>query len=192
MAAVKNRGTRVRVFVNLAGGIRYGFSVNEKTLTAYGDRCGLNKIDNSTPNPDQIIFGANSPKPNRVVFTDATSKRKISTFVAPDKEDDVVKGGGKVVKSSVKRGLTASKLVKTVYVPLNGYKYAWNHSEADKKYRTELGIIEATGAETDLVFGSFPKPPVASKLVNGKRVSTFCDGSKASEIQQKGWSITGL
>ncbi|WP_254921443.1 hypothetical protein [Nodularia sp. NIES-3585] len=93
------------------------------------------------------------------------------------------------------RGIKTAGPTRTVYVDMpGGYKYAWNLTAAEVSHAGDLGIEQATGSTDNMVWGSTPKPPRASKRDGGSVISTFIK-PQVSVIEAavgKGWSIRGV
>lgn len=167
--------------------IKYGFrtTVKESTSTILGHQA----LTVSTP-VTGLIFKANSPKPRRASRRTATGLE--SSFISASAIAAAVAAGFDIVKAKPNGRKSKTRLQVPVYVTVNGVKYAWGMRKAQltklgANLKT-LGIIEATGAEQDLVFGaSFPKPPRATSVTtSGESTissSTFYDPSKEKAVQ---------
>lgn len=185
----RRRGNRILVYVDLNAALKYGFLTQESVHNSYGKALGQTKYVSATG----VFWGANSPKPARASkeFASGTTssfcsgKSAIRTALRAD--------GWTISASKVTRGIKQAGKTRTVYVPMpGGYKYAWNLTSAEVAEATaELGVTLATGSETDLVFGSTPKPPRAYKRTAAGQVSTFSDPDAAKQTAaiEKGWSV---
>lgn len=125
-----------------------------------------------------VVWGANAPKPARA------SKQKASgvssSFISFDAIDAARKAGWRVGKART-RGASNSTATRTVYVTIEGIKYAWripNVTATNLGDLAQLGIKVADPKDRDLVFGaSSPKPPRAKKKKDNSTISTFYDPS---------------
>lgn len=170
--------------------IKYGFATNIDQTQ--GNQLG--HTDVSAGIPTGYVFGANSPKPARASKRYATGT--VSSFVDADQVAAARAQNWKIGTGRLRRGGSSGRS-KTVYVTLGGINYAWQMPD-DTAARigslASLGIREATGAETDLVFGATtPKPPRAKKAIGGTGesqtiISTFYDPSASLPA---GWSASG-
>lgn len=187
----RNYSARTLSYVTVAQGvnIKYGFWSGLKT--SLRDNYGQTEIIASTK-VEGLVIGANSPKPYRA--STKSSSGYESSWCSHDKVAALKKAGYQVLSPKV-RSASVTKLSKTVYVTINGIKYAWQMplppSGVDL---TALGVKDATANDNDLVFGaSFPKPPRVSKLIQttdgGGLFSSFCDPSKLSSLPD-GWLIS--
>lgn len=136
-----------------------------------------------------VVWRANMPKPARASKQKATGVS--SSFVSWDAISAARAAGWRVGKAKLRTG-SESTLTKTVYVTVEGIKYAWrmpNTTATNLGDIAALGIKVATPADRDLVFGaSLPKPPRAKKVVSGSVVSTFYDPSTTLPA---GFSVVG-
>ncbi len=172
-----------------ATGVKYGFLTN--VLDSIGTACGHTAYDEANPVAG-VVFGANAPKPGRA------SKQRAgggtdSTFYDISRAAALRADGYTLSRPYIKRG-SSSSLSKSVYVTIGTIKYAWkmpatqyNRIGAD---RTALGIQDATGSDTDLVWGSNTKPPKASKQDAGDTLTTFVDPQRVDNLPT-GWSSAG-
>lgn len=149
--------------------------------------------------PADAFFGANSPKPPRA--TQKTPLGSNSTFcdaakIAALKADGYTVKPGKV--NSLNLAASASGVV-TLYVLVDGVKYAWNMNQARYTRLTAeleaLGVEAATAADRNtLVWGATcPKPGVASKFFEageggGDTVSCFVSSAKEVDLPA-GWRL---
>jgi hypothetical protein len=181
-------GTRTEVYVPL-GSLNYGFKTNMDD----GVRAVLGHItlDRNAP-PNNLILGANKPKPGRATKTTLTEAN--SSFYNSANRAALIAAGWRLSNPKFRAG-KGDRLARAteVYVTLSGVKYAWAMSDEVIEQMggalASLGINPTSGSERDYVFGaSFPKPPIASKLAaNGiSRVSTQYDPSISA--LPSGWS----
>lgn len=163
---VRARGNRTNVFVTI-GPIKYGFAAGAGSAphraalghVVFADQAG-------------VVFGANSPKPNRA--SKEISNDTVSSFCDPASEDTLRAAEWAILRNSRRRGITNTPRSQTVFVPMpGGYNYAWNLTRDELDLADDLGFAPATGATPNLVWGSSPKPPRASRRVAGSVVSTF-------------------
>lgn len=181
----RSRGARPRVFVTI-GAIKYGFRASAASVTHQA-------ILGHTPYTNQagVVFGANSPKPNRASKLLAGGDT-VSSFIDPGQEASAKAAGWVVIASRRRRGIANTPRARTVYVAMpGGYNYAWNITRDDLDLAVDLGFTEATGTTANLVWGSTPKPPVASRITNGQRESSFIEPVAATidAAVTAGWSI---
>lgn len=188
-ASSRNRGPRRSVFIDFQG-LKYGFATpleaTRGSVLGHTDYTGAEEA---------VVFGVNSPKPNRAVLD--TGTRTFSSFVAPAAEDAARKAKWRIIRNGRRRG--AGKTLKTVTVALEmpgvAWKYAWRMDAVDfNEHKTVLGLEEATGGGL-LVWGGSLKPPRATKvLTDGSTVSSFI-APKAAIIDKaagEGWAIFGV
>lgn len=179
------RGERTRVFVSL-GPVNYGFAASANSNNHRG-ALG-HTIFNQQPG---VVFGANSPKPNRAT-KEITSINIVTSFFDPSREaalradDWIIHGGGR------RRGLARTPRSRTVFVDMGTYNYAWNLTTAEQANMEILGIEFASGSTPSLVWGSTPRPPRATRRINGRIHSTFIRPTLAivEAAQAAGWSIS--
>lgn len=188
----RRRGNRVLAHVQIAEGVRYGFQATESILNQYGKLLGQVRWTTATG----VFWGANSPKPSRA--SKELANGQVSSWCSSSKsiQDGLRKDGWTIRGSRSTRGIKLGGKTRTVYATMpGGYKYAYNVArEMFAEATGELGLKAATGAESDLIWGSTPKPPVAYKQTADGRKSTFCDPSDASitAAVQKGWAVTSF
>jgi hypothetical protein len=181
------RGGRTNVFVTI-GAIKYGFAAGAGSSAHRADL-------GHTVFADQpgVVFGANSPKPNRA--SKIIANETISSFCDPSKEDDLRTAEWTILRNSRRRGITQSVRSRSVYVAMpGGYNYAWNITVDELDLANDLGFLPATGATANLVWGSSPKPPRASRVIAGSRVSSFIRPQQSiiDAAVTAGYSISGI
>lgn len=187
------RGRRTEVFVTL-GAIRYGFLASSRS-TPYRTALGHTVVTDS--NRSTVIFGANSPKPNRA--TREVTGETISSFCDPSQEATLAGsgagGGWTIIRFSRRRGITSTPKVQTVCVDMpGGWRYAWNITREELTLAPDLGFSVPTSTD-NLVFGAQrPKPPRASRRENGQTTSTFIEPSQTiiDAVLADGWSVSGV
>lgn len=171
----------------LGSPVRYGWGTNIDQ--AQSAQLGHTPLGGAAP--QGYVFGANLPKPARASRTFATGT--VSSFIDVGAVESARVSGWAVGKAKVGRGGTTAKTI-TVYVTIEGVKYAWRMPTATQNRIGGdfggLGLRLSQPSDTDLVFGaSTPKPPRATKTVgvgdNVDRISTFYDPSTALPV---GWS----
>lgn len=186
----RRRGNKVPAYVTFSG-LKYGFQINKAFHDQYKGVLGQTTFSGA----DGVFFGANSPKPNRATL-EISGGSKVSSFCSSNKIDALQKANWIVTASgSSIRGVKTSGPTRSVYVDMpGGYKYAWNLTAAEVDNAAVLGIELATGSTENLVWGSTPKPPRASKRVGSSTVSTFIkpQGSVIDAAVAAGWSIRGV
>lgn len=132
-----------------------------------------------------FVLGCNSPKPPRASkkFADVAHGHE-SSFVSSDNMTAARADGWNLTQGKAWRKASSSDYSQTVYVTINGIKYAWISSRVPVALATgldigQVGVQVATAAEKNLIFGcSFPKPPRASReLTPDDRFETFRDPS---------------
>lgn len=186
----RRRGNKTAAYVVFSG-LKYGFQINQAFHNQYKGVLGQTTYESAAG----VFFGANSPKPNRATLEIAGGS-KVSSFCSSSKIDELRKANWTIVSAgSGIRGVKSSGPTRSVYVDMpGGYKYAWNLTASETEHMAILGIEAATGGTDNLVWGSNPKPPRASKKINGSTVSTFLK-PQASVIEaaaNAGWSIRGV
>lgn len=195
----RRRGERIPLHVKFKNGgveIDYGFLSN--IPGTYHEELGIVKWISA----QGVVFGANAPKPGRArkdflsaSNPEGTSQQanSISCFFSEDKRSALKTAGWDLTGATKTRGLKQTGKTRTVYVGMpGGRKYAWNLTVDELAYIDILGIKLATANDAPgLIFGSDPKPPRASKLINGERHSTFCEPRIATidKAIADGWSI---
>lgn len=126
-----------------------------------------------------VVWRANSPTPARASKKKATGT--VSSFIDYTKIASARAAGWKVGGAKMRLGSETAK-TKTVYVTIQGIKYAWRIPLETLTFMGNvepLGIKVATAADKDLVFGAdFPKPPRAKKIEGTSVISTFYDPTK--------------
>ena len=165
----KNRGPRQKCYVPLEV-FKYGWLINKTKLSAIAGDFGITRVISTSWG---ITYGANSPKPPTATIVQSTGN--ISSFYNPSKGKTLGDKGYLLKNFNRKKGVRLSGKAVTVYVetPL-GYKYAWNMASGDVDEAAEAGVKKASAGETNLVWGSFPKPPRAYKRTEAGGFSTFC------------------
>lgn len=179
------RGERDKVFVTM-GTLNYGFLASANSSA---HRAALGHVVYT--NQAGVVFGANSPKPNRAT-KEFTASSVISSFCDPGKEATLKADGWIINGGGRRRGLARTPRSRSVFVDMGTYNYAWNLTAAEQTHMAALGIEFATGATPSLVWGSTPKPPRATKKINGRVVSTFIkpDTATLTAAETAGWSIS--
>ncbi|MGL5875763.1 MAG: hypothetical protein ACRC2R_25945 [Xenococcaceae cyanobacterium] len=186
----RRRGERIKVYVELAGARKYGFSTQEVVHNAHKAALGQTLFAGAAG----VFFGANAPKPAKATFSEATgnvssycSTNKIATLKATQ--------GWSVSIKSRTRGVKTAGKTKTVYVDMpGGWRYAWNITSAEADLADDLGFVLAGGADADtLIWGvNNPKPPRASRVTAAGSQSTFVAPSQAKmdAAAAAGWTIS--
>lgn len=186
------RGERRNVFVTI-GSIKYGFKTSSRTKQ---HATTLGHQDAAAANG--VIYGINSPKPNRATLISEKGLGRISSFIDPGKEKEARKANWTITRTGGRRAIGESRTTIAVYVNTPfGWKYAWRMQKADfSSFGAILGIKKATAADADdLVWGANnPKPPRASKLDNGSVNSSFIEPSAATidKAFAAGWNVSGI
>jgi hypothetical protein len=196
---VRRRGEKVEIYVPINGGVKYGWVGSERVLKTHGTVLGQSAAIGEAG----VFYGANSPKPNTARLSESTvsggkvqsSGSVVSSFCATSKINELKRAGWKIIPSSSIRGVKQAGVTITVAVEMPfGYRYAWNYDSTEQEYLDDLGIEKVTQNGNDLIWGSFPKPPRASKIINGSQTSTFIKPSAATieRAVERGWSVTGV
>lgn len=181
-----------RVYVTPIQGmtLNYGFVTNiDQAQSAV---LGHNEIGSALP--PATVFGANAPKPARA--TKQFVGGSVSSFIDAGAITAARAAGWRVGRARLRSG-GDSNFSLTVYVTLQGIKYAWNMPR--RLYNRiqgdigGLGVRVATNDDTDLVFGaSYPKPPRAYQISgvgdDTDVLSTFVD---PSVDLPEGWKAVG-
>lgn len=186
------RGARQEVFVTI-GSVKYGFRASARS-SPY--RTVLGHVVVTDANRGGVIFGANSPKPNRA--SKEISGSVVSSFCDPSQESTLAgssqNGGWAISRTSRRRGITNTPKARTVFVNMpGGWRYAWNITRAELDLADDLGFTVAVGTESGLVFGAqSPKPPRATRKANGQITSTFIEPDQTimDAAIADGWSIS--
>lgn len=183
----RSRGERSPVFVTI-GAAKYGFLASANSAP-YRAALGQTVYTNQAG----VFFGANSPKPNRAskLFPAGT----IASFCDPGSEADLRADDWTVTRSGNRRGIRTAGLTRTVFVEMpGGYNYAWNITAGEMTHAAVLGFSQASGSTANLIWGSTPKPPRASKRISGGTVSTFIEPRPAviNAAVTAGWSVSGV
>ncbi len=190
----RRRGKKIPVHVSYkpygSKELKYGFQCHETFHNQYKGVLGQTAFTGAAG----VFFGCNSPKPNRAAKDEKTET--VSSFCSSNKFNDLQKAGWTIIGFTRFRGVKVAGKSRTVYVPMpGGYNYAWNITASEVDLAGELGFEVATGSTPDLIWGSSPKPPRASKKnETGRTVSTFIQ-PKLSVIEAaigKGWSVSGV
>lgn len=171
--------------------IKYGFKTNVRGA----ERVALGHTV-AVGNEAQLVIGANSPKPGRA------SKGGTNSYYDVAQRNALKAAKWVLTPGKRRRALTTAR-TKPVYVTIDGVKYAWNQPTqthtAIAGEAAALGVVDATRAMDDLVFGaSFPKPPRARKLITvgeganqrEESYSTFIDPDAADSVPA-GWAVLG-
>lgn len=190
MASPYGSRTLVHVVPFTGSDIKYGFFTNADSAA----QTALGHVAITGAYPTALVLGANAPKPGRAVRVRATGTE--SSFVSATARTTARAAGWKVSNGRIRLGSSSTRS-KTVYVTVEGNKIAWkmpmylySNISADL---AELGILEATASEEDLVFGArYPKLPVVAKISAasgsvGSRFSTACDPA-AIDALPEGWA----
>lgn len=170
--------------------IKYGFHTNADA----GTRAALGHTAITGANPPGLVLGANAPKPARGSRLRATGVE--SSFVSAGSIAAARAAGWKIKPGKVRIGASSAKS-KTVYVTAEGNKIAWRmpqflYSKITAGDRTALGIIDATSADLDLVYGArypiLPRVQFAAIPAEGAASSytTFCDPQRVDNLPN-GW-----
>ena len=187
---VRRRGNKVQAYVTFKSVLKYGFQINESFHETYKSELGQTQFAGAVG----VFFGCNSPKPNRASKLSATGT--ASSFCSSASEKSLQKAGWTInSRGSNIRGIKTAGLSRTVYIPMpGGYNYAWNLTAAEISVIEELGIQEAEADTANLIWGSTPKPPRASKKEASGSVSTFIQPKQSiiTGAVEKGWSIKGI
>lgn len=172
-----------------AATFNYGFLTNVRA--AISSELGHDPATGST-----VVFGANAPKPGRATKREATGS--VSSFYDITLRETLRSLGYRVTAPRIRSG-RKTRHTETVYVTINGIKYAWQMPDWKRaKIGADfdaLGLKVGTNADKDLVFGARTvggsKPPTATKTVIGQdgedSVSTIYDPSVTLPT---GWGAT--
>jgi hypothetical protein len=184
----RNRGEQVLVYVPVTvNNYKYGFKTNEKKFNAIGATLGQKLAD--VPG---IFFGANSPKPG--IARKKEKNGSISSFFDIKKEKTLKKEGWLLSATGTTKGIRTSGLAITVCVDTPwGYKYAWNITKAELPLFQPYGVEVPTDSDK-LVWGSFPKPPRATKREAKGTSSSFIKPSQATATlaNNANFSVTSI
>lgn len=182
-----NTGPKQKVYVPVYG-IKYGFLMDKNSFGSFGGQLGIK----DAASEGSVFYGANSPKPPRAVKITAGVSQ--SGFYDIAKAKTLANAGWKLQGAPRLKAIKTSGAAITVCVDTPfGAKYAWNIPSNRRNLATDLGAQIPTDPK-DLVWGSFPKPPRASKKENGITLSTFCPPSQTAinAASNKGYSVEGL
>jgi hypothetical protein len=192
----RRRGEKTPVYVVFSG-LKYGFQCTERVFKKYGSTLG----QTAAAGVSGVFYGCNSPKPPRATLAETAGKNdtftgsKVSSFCSANKIDELRKANWVITKAGSIRGVKSAGVTRTVHIEMpGGYNYTWNLNKEELTHQSVLGF-ELTSAETDnRVWGSTPKPPRASIIIQGQRTSTFIK-PQASVIDKAiaaGWSVSGV
>lgn len=186
----RRRGEKTEVYVDFSG-LKYGFQTHKSFHEQYKSELGQTAFKGAVG----VFFGCNSPKPNRAT-KELENGSKASSFCSTDKIDSLRQAEWVITASGSNiRGIKTSGATRSVYVPMPGkYNYAWNLTASETEHMGILGIQQASGTTENLVWGSTPKPPRASKRTGGSTVSTFIQPRQAiiEAAISAGWSVSGV
>lgn len=187
----RNYGERTLVWVTVPGAdytdLKYGFRSGLRDSL----RNNLGQVAVTASDLQNLVIGANFPKPSRATKRFATGNESSYVSVA---SIPAAKNDGWKVQRPRANAPSDSNLSDTVYVTINGIKYAWNmplNTVAGEANHTDGGVTAASASESGLVFGAeFPKPPRITKQHSTGTLSVFCDPSRLDNIPE-GWAKTG-
>ncbi|MBW4514172.1 MAG: hypothetical protein KME11_03095 [Timaviella obliquedivisa GSE-PSE-MK23-08B] len=178
------RGARSPVFVTI-GTLKYGFQASS-TSSTYAAELG------HTPFVAQagVFFGANAPKPARATKEFTTTI--VGSFCDDSKIATLKTTGWTVTQSGIRRGLKRSGRVRTVFIDMGTYNYAWNITVDDVDLAADLGFELAVGSTPNMVWGSTPKPPRATRRTLTGSESTFMKPTTAvaNAAAAAGWTVS--
>lgn len=184
--------------ITISGGATYLYESNVQPESIFTD-LGITKVADGGPYPAGGFFEANHPKPHYARKKSAAGWN--SSFISSDKVV-AAKGNGWAVNPPRYRGihkLAGNSLVVSVYVTIDGVKYAWNMPKTShtliQASLAGLGISVATDADIPtLVWGATAPRPAKVKRTNeagtdgSDTYSTFC-GQAAENSLPAGWAI---
>lgn len=196
-------GNGVLKHVPMTGSLKYVF--NSKLRSSLYDDFGQLAVGEGFSVAGAIL-GANSPRPTRASKRNAPPIGYEGSFCADDKIAALRKKGYRISRGKI-RVPSLSDLSSSVYVTINGVKYAWQMSLPATAQGEEAAIMTALGISYadpdtdagDLVWGAdFPKPARAAiQRVDGDgnvaaSFSTFCDDAKEGDdaLIEAGWTFT--
>lgn len=183
-------GSRSLVYVDLSATfpLKYGFMT--------GVTAAVQTILGHVPVTDRasvsgLVIGANAPKPARATRVRASGVD--SSFCDHGARAGAIAAGFKVGAPRRRFGNSGARS-KTVYVVHEGNKIAWKMPNSTHTAigadLTALGIVDATAADKDLVFGvSYPQLPRVKQTGSTIERTTFCDPSKLNALPT-GWITT--
>lgn len=170
--------------------LRYGFPTNIDL--SRGEQLGHTLVQGALP--EGYIVGANLPKPARASrrFADGTT----SSFIDAGSVVQARNLGWSVTKAKIGTGNSSARST-TVFIRMGLVKYAWRmRNTTFTRIQPDfagLGIVQATPADKDLVFGArTPRPPRATKVVlTGDEVDTLGTFYDPDNDLPAGWSGSG-
>lgn len=180
------RGAQVLAYVPVTvNNFKYGFKTNERKFNGYGSALGQKTALGVTG----VFYGANSPKPGiaRKLFKEGST----SGYFDLAKRASLQKAGWTLNNGDASQGIRTDGLSVTVaHDTPYGYMYAWNVTKAEAAVAKQLGAVVPTDPDK-LVWGSFPKPPVAKRRDASGSKSTFCkpDLAQINQAILAGWSV---
>ena len=192
----RRRGKKIAVYVKYkpygSKELLYGFQTHETFHNTYKNELGQTQFAGAKG----VFFGCNAPKPNRAVKELDGNAGSVSSFCSTENIKTLETNGWEIRGTTKYRGIKTRGKSRTVFVPMpGGYNYAWNITSSEVDLAGELGFEVATGSTENLIWGSTPKPPRASrKNAENRSVSTFIQ-PKLSVIEAaigKGWSVSGV
>lgn len=198
----RKTGNGVLKHIVMQANLKYVF--NSKLRSTLYDNFGQLPVD-ADFSVAGAILGANSPQPSRASKRNAPPIGYEGSFCAEANIVALRRQGYRISRGKT-RVPTLSALSNSVYVTINGVKYAWQMSLPSAEQGSVGEIVQQLGISvadpdadaSDLVWGAdFPKPARANiQRVDGNgnitaSFSTFCDDAKVGDeaLVTAGWSF---
>ena len=195
MAGPNYGATQLLSVASTAGAYLYRSNISPASVLT---DCGVS-VANLAALPANAFFQANSPKPPRA---QQKTPLGINGTFCDQANVTALKAAGYTVKPGKVKGISlasGANGVVTLYVLVDGVKYAWNMAQARyTRLNAEfvgLGVEEATAADRNtLVWGATcPRPAIASKFFEageggGDTVSCFVSSAKENGLPA-GWQL---
>lgn len=195
----------VKCYVTLQhgpGSLLYGYRTRHKIFTTLKVELGITESKTTVG----VIYGINSPKPHKVTKINTAGGYSTMSSWASDAQAKALRANDDYMvrpPQIATRGISSSANFKTVYVELpkvggTTIKYAWNmqkdlFNDTTAAVTTNLGIKAVSANDIpELIWGANdPKPPRASKRINGRVRATFISPklSIIEKAQNAGWSV---
>lgn len=203
----RNYGTAFPAFVNIGttNPLKYAFKCRLQGREVALTQLGITKLEIAAITEtliNRMVLGCNSPKPARAskLFQTIPPGHE-SSFVSTGSIGTARQNGWKITPGKPYRRATVTPRSKTVYVTVNGIKYAWQFALVGGGATVDLasiGVIDATSTMDDLVWGcDFPKPPKVGRDINDNEdpeidnFSTFADPNRELAVGWRSLSVKG-
>ena len=187
------RGPRTPVFVTIRAGtaqVKYGFGASARSAP---HRAALGQTIVTAANSTGVFFGANSPKPQTAskefpagIIGSFCDDANVETLKADDWN---VSPNGRLPS------LRRTGRTRTVGVEMpGGWTYCWHITVDDVDLGASLGFDEITNLNGVVLGVNSPKPPRATRRVNGSTESSFIEPRLATmtAAAAAGFRVSGV